>query len=312
MGWRNIEKTAYELLDKLSESDSIIIFDVETNGLKTDSKVIQFSAIRYQITSNFSLKKLDFFDVYINPESKLDKKITKITGITDNILEKCPNEQVTGVEIADYLKQSDLYAAHNASFDMNMLNNMFGRIGIEFRIEKTRVVDTLPNARDCFESDSYRLGDLIEFLGLNDGFQFHNSLDDVKATAALLSEEVKEYQRRLEQLFQEPVKRVACLNWASCSINPRAKSQQRIKVNLDDNLYGDIYWDIVKKQWDHKRTKVGRQLFEEIDLARLEEQVLSRYGKRYQATNMEELGANWLRDKKKKEKEEQNKEKQSA
>lgn len=305
MGWRNIEKKALEVLDKLSESDSLIVFDVETTGLNCDAKIIQFSSIRYKVSYDFSLEKIDFFDTYINPEKKLDKRIIEITGITDEILKKCKNEQEVGSEIASYLKKTNLYVAHNAPFDTGMLNNMFKRIGIEFQIDKYKTIDTLPSARDCFESDSYRLSDLIELLGLNDGFQFHNSLDDVKATAALFAEEVQEYQRLLEKIYQEPTKRIACFNWASCSINPRAKSQQRIKVNIDDNLYGDIYWDIVKKQWDHKRTKTAKQLFEEIDLARLEEQILYRYGKRYQAETMEELGTNWLRDKKKKEKEKQ-------
>lgn len=37
-------------------------------------------------------------------------------------------------------------------------------------------------------------------------------------------------------------------------------------------------------------------------MTNLEEQVLHRYGHRYSASNMDELGANWLREKKEKEK----------
>ena len=37
-------------------------------------------------------------------------------------------------------------------------------------------------------------------------------------------------------------------------------------------------------------------------MTNMEEQVLHRYGHRYNASNMDELGANWLREKKEKEK----------
>lgn len=304
MGWRNTEKNALELLNKLSDAKTIIIFDVETSGISDKAKIIQFSAIRYQISSEFALKKLDFFDTYINPEEKLQKKITEITGITNEILDKCQNEEIIGPSIENYLKSADIYAAHNAPFDTEKVNKMFERIGIEFRLDDKKVVDTLTAARDCFtELDSFKLSNLIDSLNLDDGFSFHNSLDDVKATARLLSEEIKTYQKILERIYQEPTKRVAAFNWASCWINPHAKSQQRIKVNLDDDLYGYIFWDITKKQWGHLKKKAATQLFNEIDLAKLEEQVIARYGKKYQATSMDKLGSNWLKDKKKKEKE---------
>ncbi|MCO7155300.1 hypothetical protein NIA73_19825 [Anaerobutyricum hallii] len=51
-----------------------------------------------------------------------------------------------------------------------------------------------------------------------------------------------------------------------------------------------------------QRDKKSTQLFAEINMTNLEEQVLHRYGHRYSASNMDELGANWLREKKEKEK----------
>ena len=103
----------------------------------------------------------------------------------------------------------------------------------------------------------------------------------------------------MENIYAQPFKRTAHLNWASCNINTRAKSQQRIKLNIDEDLYGNIFWDIPKKRWDCKRDKKSTQLFAEINMTNLEEQVLHRYGHRYNASNMDELGANWLCQKEK-------------
>ena len=90
MSWRNIEPNAYAVLNLLSEAESIIVLDTETTGLAKNAKIIQFSAIRYKINADFSLEQIDFFDTYINPDEKLKAKITEITGISQDMIEKCP------------------------------------------------------------------------------------------------------------------------------------------------------------------------------------------------------------------------------
>lgn len=275
----------------------------ETTGVAKNAKIIQFSAIRYKINADFSLEQIDFFDTYINPDEKLKAKITEITGISQDMIEKCPKEDIIAKDIVAYLSKASIYAAHNAPFDIDKINAMFERIGIEFCLPAPKVIDTLPCARDCFpDLDSYKLQDIVENIDTENQFRYHNSLEDIKATALVLEQEVKKYQQLLENIYAQPFKRTAHLNWASCNINTRAKSQQRIKLNIDEDLYGNIFWDIPKKRWDCKRDKKSTQLFAEINMTNLEEQVLHRYGHRYNASNMDELGANWLREKKEKEK----------
>lgn len=303
MSWRNIEPNAYAVLNLLSEAESIIVLDTETTGVAKNVKIIQFSAIRYKINADFSLEQIDFFDTYINPDEKLKAKITEITGISQDMIEKCPKEDIIAKDIVAYLSKASIYAAHNAPFDIDKINAMFERIGIEFCLPAPKVIDTLPCARDCFpDLDSYKLQDIVENIDTENQFRYHNSLEDIKATALVLEQEVKKYQQLLENIYAQPFKRTAHLNWASCNINTRAKSQQRIKLNIDEDLYGNIFWDIPKKRWDCKRDKKSTQLFAEINMTNLEEQVLHRYGHRYNASNMDELGANWLREKKEKEK----------
>ena len=59
MSWRNIEKNAYNILNLLSETETVMVFDVETDGLEQDANNINFSAIRYKVMTDYSLQKMD-------------------------------------------------------------------------------------------------------------------------------------------------------------------------------------------------------------------------------------------------------------
>ena len=180
MSWRNIEPNAYAVLNLLSEAESIIVLDTETTGLAKNAKIIQFSAIRYKINADFSLEQIDFFDTYINPDEKLKAKITEITGISQDMIEKCPKEDIIAKDIVAYLSKASIYAAHNAPFDIDKINAMFERIGIEFCLPAPKVIDTLPCARDCFpDLDSYKLQDIVENIDTENQFRYHNSLEDI-------------------------------------------------------------------------------------------------------------------------------------
>lgn len=156
------------------------------------------------------------------------------------------------------------------------------------------------------QDDTYRFSVLADLLKRKKQGEVFSIEDEAcqyfKSSGRYIHMYLNILEKGIPQLRAQPFKRTAHLNWASCNINTRAKSQQRIKLNIDEDLYGNIFWDIRKKRWDCKRDKKSTQLFAEINMTNLEEQVLHRYGHRYNASNMDELGANWLREKKEKEK----------
>ena len=45
MSWRNIEKNAYNILNLLSETETVMVFDVETVGLAEDAKITKLCRI---------------------------------------------------------------------------------------------------------------------------------------------------------------------------------------------------------------------------------------------------------------------------
>ncbi len=293
MEWRNIGRGKEKYLPMFDNASSIIVFDTETTGLGTTAKIIEFAAVRYQITPS-GLHETHRIDLFINPEIKLEEKIIELTGITDEILEKAETEQKEAKNVYGFLDTADLWAAYNCQFDLRMLDQMSERTGI--RYIKRPCIDILAMARDHVskeDSKSHKLSAICGLLFPEDRFEYHSALEDVRACAKLMAKFVGLYRT-----YEEPAEKRQChVEYASYFVNPRQKSQVRIKLKLPEGGYGDIFWDVVGKTWSCKSDKKAKELFANIDMKNIEEQVLNRYGWRYHASDMETLAANWGREK---------------
>lgn len=294
MTWRNVERNRELILGLLDRAESIVVFDTETTGLGKNAKIIEFAGIKYEI-KNSMLIVTDTLHTMINPEEPLKEKIVELTGITDQVLKHHKSEEVEAPVIFSFLENADLLAAYNCSFDLRMLYQMADRTRYSFM--EPPCLDILDMARDHIskeELESHKLGDVTEYLFPDEVFQFHSALDDTKAAARCMAQFISMYKG----LIPSEKKRRIKLNWASFCVNPNQKSQVRIKLHLVEGEYGDIFWDVVQNCWSCKKSsKTAKKLFEEIDLANLESQVLRRYGWRYNAKDMSELASNWSKEK---------------
>lgn len=297
--WRNIKEGRDKYLPLLQWYKEILIFDTETTGLNSKAKIIQFSGIHYKILENGRFEEINRLDIYINPEEPLESKITEITGITDEMLAGAENEFEVGEKIIDFLSGSKLWGAYNAPFDLRMLNQFSERTG--YAIPKRMCIDVLYMARDSITRDrieEYSLSSIMGYLFPEEYIQFHSSIEDVKATAKCMQVFIQVYNSYQKKENTVPIH----LNWASYFENPRKKSQRRIKMDLSDGEYGDIFWDVIAKAWSCKSSSKAKKMFHAIDMESLENQVMRKYAYRYQASTMEELAYNWGKDKKEKEK----------
>lgn len=274
MEWRNIQKHKEEVLSLLKENDSMIVFDTETAGLKSDAKIIQFSAIRYLITDN-GLKEDGMLDVYLNPGEHLPEKIVEVTGITDAMLASAPSENELSNVIFDFMDTADLWAAYNKVFDLKKLSAMAERTGREFYFESDSI-DILEMARDLIpksEIENHKLGTVTQYLFPDDHTRFHSAIEDVRATAKVFEKLWSVYAGYVEESERRQVHFEYCSLW----VNPNRKSMQRIRMKLNVGEFGDIFYDAVGKSWGCKSNSKAKKLFSEIDLSNLENQVLFRY-----------------------------------
>lgn len=187
----------------LKDFDAIVIFDTETSGLDaTKCQIIELAAIRVEKTDAGAPKIAADMDDFVRlPEgTRLDPKITEITHITDEMLQKDgkdPKEVadrfhrlITG---ADGKSRRILLAAHNAQFDLLFIRQLLRghNLGVELKF-----LDTLTVYKDRAPYP-HKLEDAIRHYGLDGKVKnSHRAIDD---TCALL-EVVKAMDEEREDL----------------------------------------------------------------------------------------------------------------
>lgn len=88
------------------------ILDIETTGLsKYKHKITEIAAIKYDWKNI-----LWSFQTLINPERNIPSSITRLTGITNEMVETAPKFHEICQDFLDFI-QDDIIVAHNASFD---------------------------------------------------------------------------------------------------------------------------------------------------------------------------------------------------
>lgn len=159
---------------------SFVVLDFETTGLKYDeNEIIQYGIAEFK-DGHLIKEKTQFF----KPNKPISKRITKITGITNEFLgDKPPLNRKLLEELNTYISNKTI-VAHNASFDMKFLLYNFHKYNVNHN--KFRVIDTLKFSRKYInETPNHKLVTLKEHFNLDDGVS-HDALNDCKATGNLM------------------------------------------------------------------------------------------------------------------------------
>lgn len=166
----------------LSRYDAIVFFDTETSGLDADScQIIELAALRIEADADDLPIKVDDLDIFIRlPDGEnLSEDITKLTGITDEILLDQGIPQEEAAEQMAVLMSGDavLMVAHNAQFDAGFLRNLLrGR-----RFGRIDWLDSLTVYKDR-RAYPHKLSYAISAYHLEDKVQnSHRAIDDVLA-----------------------------------------------------------------------------------------------------------------------------------
>lgn len=113
-----------------------VIFDTETTGLidnhllKLDKQpeVIEF----YACTVDLETGELSWqVDLLIKPKRAIDDEITKITGITQDMVKDAPPFAECAPVIRQILESERYVIAHNLSYDIEIIDMEFERVGAQ-------------------------------------------------------------------------------------------------------------------------------------------------------------------------------------
>jgi len=170
--------TGSRFLDEDIFSDKpIVVFDFETTGLDTkNARIIEIGAIKY-----VNRIEVDRMSTLVNPNIKILPIITKITGITQDMLVSAPSILETLPSFHNFLRGS-IGVAHNAEFDLNMLHYESERIGV---CCDYTVICTLKLARMFVKTGRRNLDALAEHFNLSFESR-HRSIGDILVTAGVL------------------------------------------------------------------------------------------------------------------------------
>ncbi|MCI9352531.1 MAG: PolC-type DNA polymerase III, partial [Lawsonibacter sp.] len=165
----------------------IVCFDLETTGLNRKYEVI--IEIGAAVLKNGEVT--DRFNTFVSPGRILSPEITRLTGITDEMLEGAPSQEEALRAFLAFVGNRPL-AAHNADFDMGFIAAGCRKYGIPF---ENPSVDSLILAQNLLpELGKYKLDIVASHLHLPE-FNHHRASDDAATVAYMLPH----FFRRLEE-----------------------------------------------------------------------------------------------------------------
>ena len=174
-----IEPSVGSVLDFASDTDAkreLVVIDVETTG--TDPKMadlVEVAAVKIRGT-----KITDRWSTLVNPGRPIVGN--QMHGITDKDVKGAPSPKAAADQLLKFVGDARV-VGHNVGFDLGFIE---AAKGDGFRFEPGTYLDTLVIAREGYPgSESYKLGDLARFFGIELG-QSHRALPDAEATASLL------------------------------------------------------------------------------------------------------------------------------
>lgn len=154
------------------------VIDVETTGGSYQNARLTEIAV-YLFDGKEIVKE---FTTLINPEQPIPYMITRLTGITDEMVVDAPKFYQVAKQIVE-LTEGAIFVGHNVSFDYNFIRHEFKSLGYNY---KRPTICTVKMSRKILPGySSYSLGKLCNSLGI-EIHNRHRAAGDALATTHLL------------------------------------------------------------------------------------------------------------------------------
>ena len=153
------------------------VIDIETTGgLAKRDRITEIAIVK---TDGETI--IDTYESLINPGRSIPPEITRITGITDEMVVDAPFFYQIAKEIVQWTEDA-IFVAHNVRFDYSFIQQAFAELGYTF---SKKQLCTVRLTRTVFPGlKSYSLGNLIKHFGITVNAR-HRALDDALATTQI-------------------------------------------------------------------------------------------------------------------------------
>lgn len=156
------------------------VVDIEaTGGNHIKGKIIEIAIYIYD-----GKKIVDEYATLINPETSIDWYVTKLTKITNKMVEDAPKFKEVASKIAEMV-QGKVFVAHDVDFDYKFLKAELRKAGCD--INEPKVCTLKLSEKHLPDAASYSLGKLCDSLGIPiPEADRHRAAGDALATTKLL------------------------------------------------------------------------------------------------------------------------------
>lgn len=160
-----------------SLNDEYVIFDIETTGLnKSTEEITEIGAVKIK-----NLEVVDTFSALVNPGKSIPFEITKLTGITNEMVKDKETIKEVMPRFLDFIGDCPV-VAHNAKFDTGFIKEKCLKENLQFN---STIIDTLTLSRWLVkELKRHKLNLLAQHFNVTLE-NHHRAVDDAKATAEI-------------------------------------------------------------------------------------------------------------------------------
>ncbi len=154
------------------------VVDLETTGgMAKRDKITEIAIV---VTDGMNI--IDSYQTLINPQRSIPYEITRITGITDEMVGNAPKFYEVARKIVE-MTEGTIFVAHNVRFDYSFLREEFAALGYTYTRKQ---LCTVVLSRKSFPGlTSYSLGNLIKHFKIKVDHR-HRAMDDTLATVNIL------------------------------------------------------------------------------------------------------------------------------
>jgi DNA polymerase III epsilon subunit family exonuclease len=176
-----------EFVNKPLKDLPFVILDLETTGFRPAEAGITEIAI---ISINNGIEET--FETLINPELPIPAEITKLTGITQKMVDDKPKISEV-LPIVEALFENSIFVSHNVPFDWSFLDFFF-RLHLK-RPLKMPSLCTLRLARKFLGLRSNKLGKVADHFGISLK-NAHRAMNDTVAVKEILYSFIKNLEKQ--------------------------------------------------------------------------------------------------------------------
>lgn len=171
---------------KLNLNKPIVFFDLETTGINVSKdRIVEICVLKVMPDGTETVKTWR-----VNPTIPIPEGASKVHGIYDKDVADEPTFAQLGVEISQFIDNSDLAGYNSNKFDVPLLVEEFLRADIDFDVKKRKLVDVQVV---FFKKEPRTLTAAYKFYCEKDLENAHTAEADVLATYEVLKSQIDKY-----------------------------------------------------------------------------------------------------------------------